>query len=438
MTDPAQQATFVREWARTVVGTSYVGLEPAEVEHLLAVQTQRLVAALFAEPFTPVPAGEVAAALVAAHFTGTETLTRTVGLLPRLLVALGEEEPALRDRLSALQGELAGAYARALRDRTLNEQESIRRAALAARTQAERAQRASEARLRAVFTGAAIAIAIGDFDGRILEANHSLADMLGYSLTELHERSVAEFLHPDDADSIQEILSELVLSGRDHVRTERRFVRRDGGLIWARLALSVVRDEDGKPSYLVAMGEDITDRRRLQMRLYHEARHDPLTKLPNRVLLSERLRSALTNSATNARVGLCHLDVDGFRPVNETLGHEIGDRLLVGVSDGLDQVVSPTPHLLAHIGGDEFVVLVRDSSGPEQLVVLADALLAALNAPIEIAGRQLRVNASVGIVERAAAGSAPTELLRAADVALSRAKVEGKNNWVMFDFHRDT
>lgn len=430
-------AAFVRHWARAVIGTSYVALELVEVEQFLAVQTQRLVIALLDEPFAPGPAAEVGVALVAEHFTGPETLARTIALLPRLLSELRTDQPELRGRLAALQGALAGSYAQALRDRTLDEQESIRQAALVARTQAEQAWRASEARLRAMFAGAAIAIAVGDFDGRILEANQSLADMLGYPVTYLRERAVADFLHPDDAVGLQEIVNELVLSGPDHARTEQRFVRHDGGLIWARLALSVVRDEEGKPSYLVAMGEDITDRRRLEMRLHHEARHDLLTRLPNRLLLVERLGSALTSAAPGARVGLCHLDVDGFRAVNETLGHDVGDRLLVAVTDRLDQPLSSTPHLLAHVGGDEFVVLVRDSCGAEQLAALADALLAALEAPIEVLGHRLQVTASVGIAERPA-GADPVELMRVADLALSRAKAEGRNRYVIFGSHPDT
>jgi diguanylate cyclase (GGDEF)-like protein/PAS domain S-box-containing protein len=434
---PPDLARFVHEWAQAVIGTSYVSMDLSGVEEYLRPHANRLAASLSDEPFTPTAAHQVGAAMVAAHFTSPQTLNRTITVLPALLAYLEGDEQELRSRLHALQGGLAHGYASALRDRTLDEQEAIRRAAITALEQAEEAHRASEARFRAMFAGATIAIAIGDMQGRILEANLSLAEMLGYSVAELHSRPVEEFLHPEDVARVQEAYGELILGKRDHARADARFIRSNGGIIWAHLALSVVRDELGRPSYLVAMGEDVTDRQRLQMRLRHEAGHDPLTRLPNRALFSERLAQAFSDAGPGGRVGLCFIDLDGFKAVNDSLGHDVGDELLVAVSDRLDQSISRRNRLLARLGGDEFVIVISDSTGPDEVVAAADAALAAVARPVRIGGHELRVSASIGVVERPVATTDPAEIMRAADISLSWAKSDGKGRWALFNPERN-
>ncbi|MFC5056950.1 PAS domain S-box protein, partial [Saccharothrix xinjiangensis] len=181
--DPAVQAgaeSFARTWATAVIGSSYVPMTRAEVAEHLQALTEVLVHALHASPFRTAPGYEIGARLVEAHFTGTDTLGRTVQLLgDDLLAELGvPRDELMRSRLAALQGALSAGYARALRERTLAEQEAIRAAVLDARDQAEAALRASEARFRAMFTEAAIGIGIADIEGRILDVNQALQDML--------------------------------------------------------------------------------------------------------------------------------------------------------------------------------------------------------------------------------------------------------------------
>lgn len=428
---------FMRDWAQEVAGTSYVSMGTRELEDYLARLTERLVHGLFREPFSAAPAHDIGQALVAAHFTGPDTLDRTVALIPRLVRFLAVDSDELRDRAAALQGALAAGYARALRDRTLDEQEAIRSADLTARRQAEGALRASEARLGAVFAGAAIAIWIVDLEGRILEANPSFADLLGHDASELRGRMAIDLLHPEDAAGTLELHRQLINGQRDQLRSERRFVRRNGGVVWVDFAKSLVRDDAGQPSYVVAVGQDVSDRRRLQTRLRHEARYDSLTGLPNRSLFSERLAQVFAEAGPGARVGLCFLDIDDFRVVNDRLGHDVGDQLLSAVSDRLDRSVVSERHLLARTGGDEFVVLVTRPVNAEEVVNAGRAALAALAEPIGVAGHRFNISASAGIVERAVSMTNAADLMRAADIALTWAKADGKGRWVVFEPERN-
>ncbi|MCP2259348.1 PAS domain S-box-containing protein/diguanylate cyclase (GGDEF) domain-containing protein [Streptoalloteichus tenebrarius] len=429
-------------WAEAVAGTSYVSMSRSEIEQHLAGLTRQLVTALLAEPFDPTPARQVGAAMVAAHFTGTETLNRTVALLATELPARlglfrdGCQGPVV-ERVAAVQGALAAGYAEALRQRTLDEQEAISQAVFVARDQTEQALRASEARFRAVFAEAAIGIGVGDMAGRILEANASLLEMMGYSLEELRQRNVRDFMHPEDAASVWRLYDELVHGQRDHFRVEKRFFRSDGEVIWTHLTVSLIRDDRGHPTYQVAMIEDVTDRHLLQERLRYQALHDPLTGLPNRALFLDRLSRAFETGGRDGRVGLCYLDLDGFKVINDSLGHDVGDQLLVAVGQRLDACVSAPGRLVARIGGDEFIILVERSGSTQDVVVIADHVLAALEAPIRVGEHELAVSASIGLVERPVHGTTPADVMRDADITLYWAKSDGKAKWALFDPERN-
>jgi diguanylate cyclase (GGDEF)-like protein len=174
---------------------------------------------------------------------------------------------------------------------------------------------------------------------------------------------------------------------------------------------------------------------RLQGMLRHQATHDPLTQLPNRTLFLDELTRALSDGAD--RVGICYLDLDGFKVVNDSLGHDVGDRLLVAVANRLHRSVSRHGHLVARMGGDEFVVLIRRPSDARTVVEVADAALAAFSAPVEIGGHNLSVSASIGVVERPTAGSSAAELMKAADITLYWAKSDGGNRWALYEEERN-
>jgi diguanylate cyclase (GGDEF)-like protein/PAS domain S-box-containing protein len=439
-TAPAGREGFTRAWARAILGTSYVPMDPGQVESYLAEFTGRLADALVTTgQFSTVPAFDVGIALVESHFTGVETLSRTIALLGKRFLAdlQVDAESDGSARLAGLQGALAAGYADALRRRTLDEQEAIRQAVLVAQKDAELALRASEARFRAVFADAAIGIGLADLNGKILDVNQSLADMLGYTVDELMVSTPTDFVHPDDAPDVWEIYGQLVQGQIDHFRMEKRYFRKDGEVVWTDLTVTLIRDEAGVGRYMVAMFEDISERHLLQSRLRHQALHDPLTNLPNRALFYERLTALFDDAEPGARLALCYLDLDGFKVVNDSLGHDVGDQLLVAVADRLDRCVSGAGHLVARMGGDEFVILLEGTAGTEEAVAMADAVLETLDAPVQIGGHDLAVSASIGIVEREVAGSSPADVIQAADITLYWAKSDGKGRWALFDSDRN-
>lgn len=164
------------------------------------------------------------------------------------------------------------------------------------------------------------------------------------------------------------------------------------------------------------------------------AYHDPLTGLPNRARLAQRLTELFDPRCGAARVGVCFLDLDGFKTINDSLGHEGGDQLLVAVAHRLEE--SCRPHMVARMGGDEFVVLVTDTTGIEQVVTLARRILADLAAPIDLGHQRVSVTTSIGIVEHTLGDSSPDKLLAAADQTLYRAKADGRARYAVFDDRR--
>jgi len=433
----AARQRFAAAWARELLGTSYVPMTGAEVEGHLRGCTEQLVDALLSEPFDPSPARHVGADLVAVHFTGAESLGRTTSLgHERMLELLGLDE-SWRSRAARLQGELSAGFVQAVRKRILDEQESIRQAVLDARDAVEQALRSSEARFRAIFSGAAIGIGIGDTAGRVLEVNESLTRILGRSSEQLRRMTVQDLFHPADHDDVRRFFAELARGERDQYRVEKRFTRPDGARVWTEMIVSLVRDEQGLPLYHVAMIEDVTDRKLLQERLEHQATHDPLTGLPNRALFLERLEAVLRGRGADERVALCYMDLDGFKVINDSLGHHLGDDLLLAVGERLGDRVSGPGRLVARIGGDEFVILVEQSCSTTAAVEVAERALGSLSEPFRVGEHELSVSASVGVVERPVRGQTAAELIRDADVTLYWAKSAGKNQWAVFDAERN-
>jgi len=295
------------------------------------------------------------------------------------------------------------------------------------------AQAGAEALFQALFAGAAVGMGISDVSGRILDANQALADMLGYSISELRRLTVRDFAHPEDSPDTWASFAAVARGEKSYARREKPFPRKDGTTVYADMTSSLLRDGDGRPLALVSIMQDVTERRMLHARLWQQAVHDDLTGLPNRRLFLERMAEVFANPGAGRRVGVCYLDLDGFKAVNDTLGHDVGDRLLTAVADRIQQCVSRLGHLVARLGGDEFTVLVADSAGTEEVTSVAQSVLAALDAPFQVDGHQLSTSASIGIVERPVTGTSVADVLKAADTTLLWAKSDGKRCWRVFD-----
>ena len=424
-------ARFVHQWGRAVWQAGFQPLSPAELRVALREHTRDLLRSLAGDTFDPAVGARVGEALVRAGLTDPDVVRRSLtvfgGPLRSLLAQVAPGDPA--DRVTAVQAQLAAGYAAELRRRTLVEQERIGQAVLRAHKEIEQALWESEARFATLFRDAAIGIGISDVQGRIVRVNPALTRLLGYSEAELRALNVRDLIHHTDGPDLWDSYDEMIIGARDFVQVEKAYPRKDGSEVWTTLTVSLLRDDSGAPRYMVAMMEDITERHRLQERLRYEATHDLLTGLPNRACFTERLTAAFAEAG---QVGLCYLDLDGFKRINDSLGHDVGDRLLVAIAGRLRRCADEAGHLVARMGGDEFVVLAREAS-QQDLIAVADRILASLESPVPAGTHRFRVSASIGIVTQQARDSGPAEILRAADLTLYRAKAAGRGRWLCYD-----
>jgi diguanylate cyclase (GGDEF)-like protein/PAS domain S-box-containing protein len=430
---------FATIWSRAVFPVTTTSSTRPEFEEQLLPLARRLSEALRARSFDADQGRTVGAALVDAHCTDPEALSRTLDCVDAYLVLYcgddGDQED-LRARSARLQHAMAAGYAQALRERTLAEQEAIAQAALRAQGVVAQALHASEARFRAVFEGAAIGIGIADLDGNVLQVNRALTRMFGVSEQTLRGRNVTQWTHAEDAPQLWRLYQELIRGDREHYHVEKAFHRPDGTVLWTNLTVSLLRDADGNPQYQLALMEDTTERRLLNLRLRYEATHDALTGLPNRSFFFERLDKAV-NAGPGQRFGLCYLDLDGFKAVNDSLGHAAGDRLLVEVADRLQACATAPGEMVARLGGDEFVALTTGPDTRQAVDELATRIMNALLAPVSIDGRELTVRGSIGVVEGPAGERSPAEVLRSADITMYRAKSAGGNRFELADPEAD-
>jgi diguanylate cyclase (GGDEF)-like protein/PAS domain S-box-containing protein len=255
-----------------------------------------------------------------------------------------------------------------------------------------------------------------------------IEQMLGYTVQEWVENRdlFVEILHPEDRERVL-AAHQLTHATGEPLLVEYRLRARDGRYVWVQDEARVVLDPDG--SVLQGYLLDVTARHEAEEQLRHQAFHDALTGLANRALFTNRVEHALVlrSQLARAEVAVLFLDLDDFKGVNDTLGHAAGDTLLRGVGVRLRDSLSPS-YTVARLGGDEFAVLIEEVAGPASAVDAAERIVATLQKPFEIEGREVFVSASVGI----ALGTVADDLLRAADVAMYRAKASGKAQYAVY------
>ncbi|WP_345596827.1 putative bifunctional diguanylate cyclase/phosphodiesterase [Streptomyces marokkonensis] len=301
---------------------------------------------------------------------------------------------------------------------------------------------------RSAFTAAPLAMAVVDAEGLVVGANDTLGTLLGTDPATLAGRAAADLVDLASDAGTWRAYREVLRGRQPRLRCTRRLKRADGQSLWVQVTLEPLAESGQERDGLLLSVADISARRELQARLRHLQMHDPVTRLPNRALFFERLTAALEAESDEhggtGRIGVCYLDLDGFKAVNDTLGHRVGDRLLAAVAERLTRCAEDnTAHarsgapLVARLGGDEFALLVEDSTGTDQLADLAESVLTALQEPFEVGDRRLSVTASVGVVERHIVGTTPTALMQAADTTLYWAKADGRARWTLFDPERN-
>jgi diguanylate cyclase (GGDEF)-like protein/PAS domain S-box-containing protein len=278
---------------------------------------------------------------------------------------------------------------------------------------------------QALFLSAPIPKALVDVDGHVLVANPMMCALTGRTAEELAGRHVDLLAHPDDPPvgdlgldvSGERLDPNLLLDG------ERRLRRSDSTELWVVQSHEVVRHNNGEPQFVVLSLVDVTDRRRAEDDLVRRAFTDPLTGLPNRRALTDRLRHAVALSRRRGlQVGLVHLNIDRFKAVNESLGHEAGDLLLSQVADRL-RWSTRVEDTAVRLGADEFLVVAEDVEDLDGMRALADRLLSVLDEPFLIEDREINLSASVGLT--LGSDTSPDDLLRQAQSALTKAKADG-------------
>ena len=291
----------------------------------------------------------------------------------------------------------------------------------------------ADARFQRAFDSAPIGMAVLALDGRFMEVNAALCEMVDHLEPQLLSISIREMLHADDLDAFDAVFNRLGRGELARLRTEYRLVGRDDRQVWALVVAATVDDADGRPAYVIVQVEDITAHKDAEARLVHQTLHDPLTGLPNRVLLQDRLEHVLARlDRRSESVGVFYLDLDRFKLINDTLGHEYGDRVIAEIGRRLSVAVRPSD-TVARLGGDEFIVLAEDLSGRNEASAMADRLRAAVATPIRFGGADLVPSVSVGVALATGRHCTPEQLLREADTAMYSAKQRGRDRFEMFD-----
>jgi diguanylate cyclase (GGDEF)-like protein/PAS domain S-box-containing protein len=284
----------------------------------------------------------------------------------------------------------------------------------------------SEEFFRLTFNQAAVGIALLNCDGRFLRVNRTLTQVLGYSEAELLQRSFQQVTCPEDLAEDLELIAR-VANGeiRDYQR-EKRYVRKDGVIVWGNVSVSAMRDAGGGLR-LIAVVKDVTRRKQAEEALLRMANHDALTGLPNRVLLQDRLAQAIVHAQRAQRqVGVMFIDLDRFKHVNDSLGHDAGDQMIVEIARRLAGSLRESD-TVARQGGDEFVVVLADLGCPEDAALVAQKVLDALFRPLLLGGQELFPTASIGLAMYPRDGQDSPTLLKCADSAMYRAKGQGGN-----------
>jgi len=365
-------------------------------------------------------------ALPLGYFLGLSISRPITSLMDRMRDADGGDATVRADENA--RGEL-GAMARHF-NRYMARLEDFRdelRGEIDERTRAERRLRLFEK----VFENALEGISITDMSGVILAVNPAFTTITGFKPEEVigkNPRVLKSDRH--EPDFYGEMWKSLKARGSWHGEIWNR--RKNGEPYPEILSISSIRDDSGQPVNYVAVFHDISDLKQRDRQIEHQAYHDSLTGLPNRSLVLDRLKMAISQAGrTGSRVAVFFIDLDNFKKVNDSLGHARGDTLLKAVAERLG-AMRGTEDTVARQGGDEFLVVAANIQEEREVVALAERLLHTFDEPFAVDGHELYVSASVGVALYPDDGGDPAELVKNADIAMSQSKARGRNGFFLF------
>lgn len=294
------------------------------------------------------------------------------------------------------------------------------------RRAAEVAVRESERKFREVIEMTPAGYLIADGAGRLIDVNPALCEMAGYAESDLVGQSVERLFEDCPWGKVMGTKSGTAVQARESILKHR-----NGGQVYVLMNANVQQGADGSVAALTAFVTDITERKQAEDRLEQLATHDTLTGLPNRALLNDHLRAMVEKADPDSTIALLFIDLDRFKAVNDTMGHEKGDQLLRQVSQRLQRTLRPGD-IVARLGGDEFVVAAKCAQGAHAAEKIAEKILSMLVAPFDLAGQEVYVGASIGISLFPEDGETKELLFQNADTAMYEAKAAGRNGFRFF------
>lgn len=301
------------------------------------------------------------------------------------------------------------------------------------RKEIEYALHASEKSFRAIIEHAPIGMTIVSLEGKFMIVNQMLCNIVGYSNDELMGLTFQEITHPDDLTIDLELLQGLLDGKASTYQMEKRYIRKDGSVVWVQLSVNLLRDEEDIPQYFISQIEDITERKQRHEEVEQQAYIDSLTNLPNRRLLLTRLHQVLSQADRYQRsMALFFLDLDHFKQVNDSLGHDVGDIILKEVANRLLACVR-AHDTVARVGGDEFVIILSEITNAQDAKMVAEKILESFKAPIDVSGQEIMIGTSIGVAVRGAGRTSDVkELMKQADIAMYESKASGRNRYHLF------
>lgn len=269
-------------------------------------------------------------------------------------------------------------------------------------------------------------------DGRLLKVNHAMCDIFGYSAETLLTMNYFHLVHPDDIVKMQSQIRLMNEGKTSNYQAEHECFRKNNETIWLNTTIQLVRDNTNNPLYNIVQVQDISLQKKAEERLRHMAYHDPLTGLANRNKLEQFISQILAQSRRHHEsFAILFIDLDRFKNINDTIGHEAGDMLLQIIADRLKGAIRNTD-LVARLGGDEFVIVVTDVTKSEAVAIIAQKILESVMQAVVVKGQELYITTSVGISLYPFDGQNMQTLMKNADLALYRAKEFGKNNYQFY------
>jgi diguanylate cyclase (GGDEF)-like protein/PAS domain S-box-containing protein len=277
-----------------------------------------------------------------------------------------------------------------------------------------------------VFDRAPVSLAIISPDGTFAHVNEAGCELTGYSEEELSGALVTLVIHPESVGPAVDVLGALLTGNEQHARLELKILRRDGSQRDVEIAATAVYNPSGELGYLVGLAQDLTERHKLEEEVRHRAAHDHLTELPNRQWFIQRLGQALARARRDhSMLAVFFIDLDGFKPINDSLGHHAGDEVLFSSAGRISRVVRPED-TLARYGGDEFTILCEQLPGEADAEEIARRVLGSFERSFLTSEGEAALTASVGVALVTKGRSSPAAVLEAADGAMYESKRAGK------------